>query len=243
MWALFQKEVASFFNSLTGYIVIIVFLVINGLFIWVFPGNTNLLDSGFANLKPLFDIAPWVFLFLVPAITMRSFSDEIKSGTLDLLLTRPLSNLQIVLGKYFACLMLIVLSLLPTLVYYISVIILGTPVGNIDNGAFWGSFIGLFLLGGIYASIGILTSSLSENTIIAFILSVFISFIMYSGFDYVAWLFPVSNIGNTIMNLGIDAHYQSISRGVIDSSDILYYLSVISVFIVLTRMRLSTLRN
>ncbi len=243
MWALFQKEVASFFNSLTGYIVIIVFLVINGLFIWVFPGNTNLLDSGFANLKPLFDIAPWVFLFLVPAITMRSFSDEIKSGTLDLLLTRPLSNLQIVLGKYFACLMLIVLSLLPTLVYYISVIILGTPVGNIDNGAFWGSFIGLFLLGGIYASIGILTSSLSENTIIAFILSVFISFIMYSGFDYVAWLFPVSNIGNTIMNLGIDAHYQSISRGVIDSSDILYYLSVISVFIVITRMRLSTLRN
>ncbi len=243
MWALFQKEVASFFNSLTGYIVIIVFLAINGLFIWVFPGNTNVLDSGFASLKPLFDIAPWVFLFLVPAITMRSFSDEIKSGTLDLLLTRPLSNLQIVLGKYFACLMLIILSLIPTLIYYISIISLGAPAGNIDHGAFWGSFIGLFLLGGIYASIGVLTSALSENTIIAFILAVFISFLMYSGFDYIAWLFPVSNIGSTIMNLGIDAHYQSISRGVIDSSDILYYLSTISIFIVITRMRLATLRN
>jgi ABC-2 type transport system permease protein len=242
MWALFQKEIASFFSSLTGYIVIIVFLTINGLFIWVFPGNLNVLDSGFANLNSLFTIAPWVFLFLVPAVTMRSFAEEKKSGTLDLLLTRPLSNLQIILAKFFASVVLIILALIPVLIYYISIILLGDNPGNIDHGAFWGSFIGLLLLAACYSAIGTLASALTENIIVSFIMAIFISFLVYSGLDYLANLFPMGGTGNFIQNLGIDAHYQSISRGVIDSRDLVYFFSLISIFIVFTNIKLASRR-
>lgn len=242
MWALLQKEISGFFSSLTGYIVIIVFLCVNGLFIWVFPGNMNILDSGFSNLSPLFTIAPWVFLFLVPAITMRSFAEEKKAGTLDLLLTRPLSNLQVILGKYFASVTLIILALVPVLFYYISVIRLGNPVGNIDHGAFWGSFIGLIFLAASYASIGILASVLTDNSIVSFLIAVFISFIVFSGFNYIGNLFPFGGIGNFLQNMGIEAHYMSISRGVIDSRDLIYFLSVSSIFIALTNLKLSSRR-
>lgn len=239
MLALFQKEIAGFFSSLTGYIVIVVFLTINGLFLWVFPGNMNILDTGTADLNPLFNIAPWVFLFLVPAITMRSFAEEKKAGTLDLLLTRPLSNLQIILGKYLACVALIVISLLPVFIYYISVNMLGDPKGNIDHGAYWGSYIGLILLAASYTAIGILSSSLSDNIIVSFLTGVFVCFFVYSGFDYMGSLFPLGGLGNTLQSLGIEAHYRSLSRGVIDSRDLLYFISLITIFTLLTKIKLA----
>jgi ABC-2 type transport system permease protein len=242
MWALFQKEIAGFFSSLTGYIVMVVFLTINGLFLWVFPGNMNILDSGNASLAPLFSIAPWVFLFLVPAITMRSFSDEKKSGTLELLLTRPLSNLHIILGKYMAAVALIILALLPVLIYYVSVINLGNPVGNIDHGAFWGSFIGLVLLAASYAAIGIFASVVTDNSIVSFLISVTLAFLIYTGFEYAGQLFPLGGFGNFLVSLGIDSHYQSVSRGIIDTRDMIYFLSVISAFILFTHLKLASRR-
>ncbi|MCK4837139.1 MAG: ABC transporter permease, partial [Candidatus Aminicenantes bacterium] len=188
MLALFRKEISSFFSTLTGYVVIVVFLLANSLFIWIFPGNLNVLDSGYADLETLFIIAPWVFLFLVPAITMRMFSEEQHSGTIELLFTKPLSDLKIILAKYLAGLLLVLFSLLPTLVYFGSVYFLGNPVGNIDLGGFWGSYFGLFFLAGIYVAIGTFTSSLSDNQIISFLLAVLISFIFYTGFDSISSL-------------------------------------------------------
>ena len=240
MFAILQKEISGFFSSLTGYIVITVFLCINGLFIWVFPGNMNILDSGFASLAPLFTIAPWVFLFLVPAVTMRSFAEEKKAGTLDLLFTRPLSSLQIILGKYLASVVLIILALIPVFIYYYSVISLGATIGNIDHGAFRGSLLGLLLLASCYAAVGVLASALTDNTIVSFLLAVFISFFLFSGFSYMGNLFQFGGTGNALQNLGIEAHYTSISRGVIDSRDIIYFLSVITIFISLTKLKLSS---
>lgn len=240
MWALLKKEISGFFSSLTGYIVIIVFLILSGLFLWVFPGGTNIPDSGYADLKPLFEIAPWIFLFLIPAITMRAFAEEKKSGTLDLLFTRPLTNLQIVCGKYLSALLLSFLAIVPTFIYYISIILLGDVTGNIDHGATWGSYIGLLLLAASYTAIGLFSSTITDNIIVAFILSVFLCFIAYSGFDYLANLFPIGGVGNILQNLGIDAHYQSISRGVIDSRDLIYFSSVIAIFISLTNLKLKS---
>jgi ABC-2 type transport system permease protein len=242
MWALFQKEISGFFSSLTGYIVITVFIVINGLFIWVFPGSMNILDNGYASLSPLFELSPWIFLFLIPAITMRSFAEEKKSGTLDLLLIRPVSYLQIVLSKYLSSLVLALLALLPTFIYYISVIIIGNPTGNIDHGATWGSYIGLIFLAAVYASIGIFSSSVTDNIIVSFLLGVFLCFLVYSGFNYIGNLFPVGGLGNFFISLGIDDHYKSISRGVVDSRDVTYFLSVIAIFTVFTNLKLNSKR-
>ncbi|MBN2348210.1 MAG: gliding motility-associated ABC transporter permease subunit GldF [Bacteroidales bacterium] len=240
MFTLFYKEINGFFTSLTGYIVILVFLVINSLFIWVFPGELNVLDSGYASLETLFIIAPWVFLFLIPAITMRSFAEEERSGTLQLLLTRPLSDLQIVTAKYLAALSLALIALVPCLLYFFSVYLLGNPLGNIDTGGTWGSFIGLFFLAAIYAGIGVFCSSLTSNMIISFILSVVLSVTFYIGFEALSVL-PVFNAAGTfIINLGINEHYKSISRGVIDSRDIVYYLAVVSLFILATKTKLSS---
>ena len=170
MFVLFKKEIGSFFSSITGYIVIIVFLLINSMFMWIFPGEFNIMDSGYANLDSLFIISPWVFLFLVPAITMRLFSDEKKSGTIELLLTRPLSDFTIVFAKFLTGLFLVLFSLLPTVIYYITIYYLGNPVGNLDSGGILGSYLGLFFLAGIYVSIGLLASSFTENQIVAFII-------------------------------------------------------------------------
>jgi len=182
MLSLFIKEITGFFNSLTGYIVIILFLLINSLFIWVFAGNLNLLDSGYAAMDTLFLLAPWVFLMLIPAITMRSFADERRTGTLDLLMTRPLSEMQIISAKYASALVLILLSLLPTLVYYFSIVSLGNPTGNLDKGGTWGSYIGLVFLAGAYASIGLFCSSLTDNLIIAFLLAASLCLTICYGF-------------------------------------------------------------
>jgi len=235
MYTLLKKEISGFFSSLTGYIVIIVFLVINSLFMWIFPGNNNVLDGGYASLDTLFTIAPWVFLFLAPAVTMRMFADEKKSGTIELLLTRPLSDFQIIFAKYLAGLLLVLFSILPTLIYFYSVYQLGNPVGNIDTGGTWGSFIGLFFLAGIYVAIGVLSSSFTENQIVAFIIGMLLCFIVYIGFDYLSELLIFKSIDGLIINIGINEHYRSMSRGVIDSRDMIYFVSAIAFFLIITK--------
>jgi len=240
MFALFRREINSFFSSLTGYIVIIVFLVMNGLFLWVFSGEFNILDSGYSNLDSMFILAPWVFLFLVPAVTMRLFSDEKRSGTIELLFTRPLTDFQIIMAKYLSGLVLVVLSLLPTLVYFISVYLMGNPVGNIDTGGFWGSFLGLFFLAAVYVAIGLFSSSITDNQIISFILGVLICFIVFLGFDYLAQLWQSGGVQNFIEGLGISFHYNSMARGVIDTRDVIYFISVISIFILFAKIVLES---
>ncbi len=240
MLSLLKKEIRGFVSSLSGYVVIFIFLLVTSLFLWVFPGDMNIPDSGYATLDPLFFIAPWVFLFLVPAVTMRMFAEEKRTGTLELLLTRPLTSMQIVWAKYLAAVLLVLLILIPSLVYYLSVYLLGNPPGNIDTGGTWGSYIGLFFLAAIYAAIGLFASSLTENQIIAFLLAVVISFLLYSGFDMLSGLPVFKNAESFILYLGISEHYKSLSRGVIDTADVSYYLGVIALFLVLTKTSLDS---
>jgi len=235
MWALFKKEISGFFSSLTGYLVMAVFLLLNSLFMWIVPGQFNVVENGYASLDPLFAIAPWVFLFLVPAITMRMFSEEKRTGTLDLLYTRPVSELQIILSKFLASWALVLFSLVPTLIYFWSVSRLGSPPGNMDMGGTWGSYIGLLFLGGIYAAVGVFSSSLTGNQIVAFILAVFLSFLMYLGFEFLSGIAGSGSTVFLISRMGISYHYNSISRGVIDSRDMLYFAGVIFLFLVGTR--------
>ncbi|MDF1575962.1 MAG: gliding motility-associated ABC transporter permease subunit GldF [Bacteroidales bacterium] len=235
MWALFKKEINGFFSSLTGYVVIVVFLLLNSLFMWIVPGQFNVPENGYATLDSLFAIAPWLFLFLVPAITMRMISEERRSGTLDLLYTRPVSELQIILAKFLASWILVLLSLIPTLIYFWSVSRLGSPPGNVDAGGTWGSYMGLLFLGGIYAAIGMFSSSLTGNQIVAFILAVFLSFLMYMGFEFLSGMAESGRIVFLVSRLGISYHYNSISRGVIDSRDMLYFAGVILLFLLGTR--------
>lgn len=239
MFALYLKEIRSFLNSITGYLVILVFLVITGSFLWFFPSDFNILDYGYANLDGLFLIAPIVFLFLVPAITMRLFAEEKKSGTIELLFTRPISDIKIILAKFLAAVTLIIISLIPTLVYFISVYLLGFPVGNLDMGSIWGSYIGLIFLGAVFASIGVFTSSTTDNQVISFILAIILSAFLYLGFEFIYSLDLFGNIDLFIRSLGISAHYSSISRGVVDTRDVIYFLSVITLFISLTNFSLS----
>ena len=242
MLTLLKREINSFLNSLIGYIVITVFLLAIGLFMWVFPGDFNVLDSGYANINTLFIIAPWVFMFLIPAITMRLFSDEKKSGTIELLLTRPLTDLQIILAKYFAGLLLVVFSVLPTLIYFFSIYDLGNPQGNIDTGGMWGSYAGLLFLSSGFVAIGVFSSSITENQIIAFITAVSLSFFCFIGFEFISSLnfAQTLSIDNFILTLGINEHYISMSRGVLDTRDIIYFLSITTLFILLTRIVLES---
>ncbi len=235
MVALIRKEIDSFFSSLTGYVVIIVFLVLSGLFMWVFPGDLNIPDSGYATLDTLFIIAPWVFLFLVPAVTMRMFAEEKRSGTLELLLVRPLTDLQIVLAKFSAAVVLVIISLVPTLIYFWSVYKLGNPPGNLDTGAIWGSYIGLVFLAGCYAAIGVFASSLTDNQIVAFIVAVLLCFFFFTGFEMISALPLPLRIEELLLYMGINEHYRSVSRGVVDSRDVVYFLALIAFFIFLTR--------
>jgi ABC-2 type transport system permease protein len=239
MFSLFRIEINRFFSSITGYVVILVFLLVNSLYMWIFPGELNILDAGYATMDTLFIISPWVFLFLIPAITMKMFADEKKAGTMDLLLTRPLTDMQIVLAKYLASLLLAVFSLLPCLIYFLSVYLLGSPPGNIDTGATWGSFTGLLLLAAAYTGIGIFSSSLTDNMIVAFIISVSVSFLFFIGFDYLGYINVFGRTGTFILSLGINEHYKSVSRGVIYLKDIIYFVSLISVFLLFTKTVLS----
>lgn len=240
MYSLFLKEIKSFLSSLIGYVVILVFLLANGLFLWIFKGNLNIPENGYATLESLFILAPWVFLFLIPAITMRTFAEEKKSRTIELLLTRPLTDMQVILAKFLAAFVLVILSIIPTFIYFYSVSRLGSPPGNLDTGAVWGSYFGLLFLAGIYTAIGIFVSSLTENQIISFIFALLVSFILYIGFDYLASLDLFSSFSTTILKFGINEHYRSVSRGVLDTRDILYYLSVIFIFLLLTKIVLQS---
>ena len=239
MFALYLKEVRSFLSSVIGYVVILVFLIATGLFLWFFPTEFNVLDYGYANLDGLFIVAPVVFLFLVPAITMRSFSEEKKSGTIELLYTRPISDMQIIMAKFLAAVTLIVFSVLPTLVYFYTVYQLGLPVGNLDSGSIWGSYIGLVFLGATFASIGVFASSLSDNQVVSFIFAIIISAFLYLGFEFIYSFDLLGNIDLFIRSLGISSHYSSISRGVVDTRDVIYFLSVITLFLYLTNFSLS----
>jgi ABC-2 type transport system permease protein len=236
MFTQLKKEISGFLSSLIGYIVIIVFLLTNSLFLWVFNSDFNILNFGYASIDGLFVLAPWVFLFLIPAITMRSFADEKKSGTIELLLTKPLSDLQIIFAKYFAGLLLVVLSLLPTLIYFITVYWLGFPIGNIDTGATWGSYIGLILLGSAFVAIGLFCSAITDKQVLAFVLSVFICLFLYIGFEMLYSLELFGKIDLFIQRLGMNAHYISLSRGVVDTREGIYFLSVIALFILLTKI-------
>jgi ABC-2 type transport system permease protein len=217
-----------------------VFLLMLGLFLWIFPMQFNILDNGYANLDGLFLLAPFIFLFLIPAITMRSFADEKKSGTLELLMTQPLTEMQVVLAKFFAGLILVVIALVPTLIYYLSVYLLGLPAGNLDSGSIWGSYVGLLFLGAAFVAIGIFASSLSDNQIVSFILAVFISFFVYMGFEFIYTFVLSGKVGLIIQSLGINAHYSSVSRGVVDTRDLIYFISVVALFIMLTKLKLES---
>lgn len=239
MLSLLKKEITSYFNSITGYLVIILFLVLNSLIIWVFPGNFNILDSGYASLQNYFIIAPWVFLLLVPAITMRSFAEEKRTGTIELIFTKPISITGVITAKFFASFILVIISLIPTLLYYIVIYYFAFPTGNVDIGGTWGSFIGLFFLTGIYCSIGIFSSSLSDNQIISLLTAIVLCFISYLGFDAIGNLPVFQNHAGIIFGLGINEHYQSMSRGVIDSRDLVYFISATILFLYFTKLKLS----
>lgn len=240
MIALLFKEINSFFSSLIGYIAIGVFLITLGLLLWVFPVSFNVLGSGYASIDGLFLLAPWVFMFLVPAITMRLFSEEFKNGTIELLLTKPISDWHIILAKFLAGLLIVVLALLPTLTYYISVHFLGNPVGNIDTGGMWGSYIGLFLLAAAFVAIGVFASSVNNNQVVAFITAVFISFICFMGIDSISTLPVFKSIESVLLSFSINEHYIALSRGVIDSRDVLFMVSTVAFFLLLTKVRLES---
>ena len=238
MFAIFKKEINGFFSSLTGYIVIIVFLLFNSLFMWVFPGEWNILDSGYAGLDTLFFVSPWVFMFLVPAVTMRMIAEEKRAGTIELIYSRPITERELIYGKYFASVCLVLLALLPGVIYYYSVYSLGDTPGNLDKGGTLGSFIGLFFLASVYASAGIFASSISDNQVIALILAVIICFFLFMGFDSIAYLPGLKKLDEFVIRLGINEHYKSISRGVVDIKDIVYFIAVILFFNEATRFYL-----
>ena len=235
MFPILKKEFNSFFAGPIAYLVIGLFLLMNGLYLWVFKDDFNILNAGFSDLSPFFYMAPWLFLFLIPTITMKSFANEFSSGTIEILKTNPISDWQIVLGKFSASLLLVVVALVPTLTYVFSINELGDPVGNLDFGSTIGSYVGLLLLATTYTAIGLFTSTLSENQIVAFILGVFITFFLFYGFDAIS-----NSVGNnlSIKKMGINEHFKSISRGVIDTRDILYFLSVTIFFLYITKTRL-----
>lgn len=239
MFSILKKEFNSYLNSLIAYIVISVFLVGIGMFMWVFP-NSNVLDYGFADMSTLFNMSPYVFLFLIPAITMRSFAEEKKAGTLELLFTQPITDFQIILGKYFASLLLVLFALLPTLLYYYSVYQLGSPKGNIDSAGVFGSYIGLIMLAAVFTAIGIFASAITENQIVAFIVAIFLCFIIFTGFSTLSTLAFWGQSADLINSFGIEYHYQSLSKGLIDSRDMAYFFSIIATMTISTQLVLGS---
>ena len=234
MISILFKEIAGFFTSWVAYIIMAAFMLVTGLFLWVFP-ESSILDYGYAGLDSFFNITPYLFIFLVPAITMRAIAEEKKEGTFELLATRPLSDWDILFGKFLACLAIVLLTLLPTLIYYFSIHQLGITNGNIDTGAVIGSYIGLVLLTSAFTSIGLFTSSLSNNQIISFTIAVFLCFFSFSGFDSISSIISLQQIGSFLTELGINQHYQSVSRGVLDTRDLIYFLSFTALFLFLSK--------
>lgn len=235
MIAILRKEINLFLNSLIAYVIISVFLTGIGLLMWVFP-ETSVLDYGFADMSSFFSLCPYIFMFLIPAITMRMFSEEKRAGTMELLFTRPVHDIEIIIGKYLAGVFLVGFSLLPTILYYYSIKYLGNPVGNIDTAGVIGSYFGLFLLGAVFTSIGVFSSSFTENQVTAFVISVFLCFFLYFGFDAISSLALFSGFADVIDQIGILYHYNSMSKGLIDSRDVIYFLSIICVMLLSTNL-------
>lgn len=240
MKSILLREIKSFFGSPIGYLVIAIFLLLNGLFLYVFQGDYNILNSGFADLGPFFTLAPWILIFLIPAVTMRSFADEKKAGTLELLLTRPLTVWQIVSGKFFGAMLLIVIALIPTLIYVLVIAGLTLPDTPLDYGSIAGSYFGLLFLIAGYTAMGIFTSALSDNQIVAFILSVFMCFLFYFGFEGASTF--VKGQEDLIASLGMESHFRSMGRGVIDTRDVLYFVSIAVFFLAITVYKLKSLK-
>lgn len=238
MFAILKKEITSFFSSAIGYLVVGIFLVISGLFLFVFSGPYNILDNGFADVSPFFELAPWIFIFLIPAITMKSFSEEYKQGTMELLLTRPVGIWNLVWGKFLGAFFLCAIAIIPTFIYVFTISQLGDPVGNFDLGATLGSYFGLFLLAFSYTAIGLFASALSQNQITAFIIAVFLCFFLFFAFEGLAGYNILGDSSYGIEYLGMSYHYKSMSRGVLDTRDIIYFLSLITLFLSLTYFKI-----
>ncbi|HEY9117948.1 MAG TPA: gliding motility-associated ABC transporter substrate-binding protein GldG [Roseivirga sp.] len=236
MWAIYTKEIRQFLNSLIAYVVIGVFLTGIGLLMWVFP-ETSIINYGFADMESLFSLGPFVFMFLIPAITMRMLAEERRAGTIELLLTKPLTEWQIVLGKYFAAFTLVILSVIPTLVYFYSVYQLGNPVGNLDIPGIVGSYTGLILLGGVFTAIGLAASAYTENQIVSFILAVFLCFLLYTGISSIADLFRGTS-AIYIEDLSLSFHYDALSRGLIDTRDVTFFISTIIFVLIITHWKI-----
>ncbi len=239
MWSIYKKDLSQFFSSLTGYVAISIFLLVMGLNVFVFEGNV--IDSGYATLDVFFSLAPWILVLMVPAITMRSFSEELQTGTYEMLATKPLSETQILLGKFLATCTLLLVTLLPTLIYFLAVASLDLDGAGIDTGATWGSYIGLILLGILFCAAGTWSSILSSNQIVAFLLGVFICYLIYDAFLRISSLeFFSGQISYWILSLGAGIHYDAISRGVIDSGDVVYFLSVTAGFLMISKFTLES---
>ena len=241
MLAIFNKEIQSFFTSPIGYLIIGLFLVLNGLFLWVFKGSFNILDYGFADLSNFFLLAPWVFLFLIPAVSMKSFSEEQKLGTLELLLIKPISTSKVVLGKFWGVFVLCVIAVIPTIIYVFAISDLGLVKGNYDFGVLLGSYLGLLFLIAMYASVGVFASSLTDNQILSFIVAILISFSIFYGFEALASVFSNGTTQEFIKTLGAKNHFESTAQGIIDTRDIIYFTSVAVIFLFLTNVRLKNL--
>ncbi|ADY31017.1 MULTISPECIES: gliding motility-associated ABC transporter permease subunit GldF [Cellulophaga] len=243
MYAIYKREIQSFFTSPIGYMVIGLFLIFCGLFLWVFKGEYNVFDYGFADLSNFFFLVPWVFLFLIPAITMKSFSEERKTGTLELLFIKPISLWQTVIGKFLGTLTLVIIAIIPTFLYVYSLSQLGQTIGNIDMGVVFGSYFGLLFLMASYTAIGIFASTLSQNQIVAFLLALILCFACFYGFQGISTLFTDGSTSVAIASLGMKAHFESIARGVIDTRDLIYFISLTVFFLFLTVVQLKNLNQ
>ncbi len=239
MRSIFLKEINSFFSSIVGYVAILIFLVACGLFLWIIP-DTSILDYGYATLDRYFSTAPWLLMLLIPAVTMRSFADEFRGGTIEWLSTKPLRDTDIILGKYFAALALVVFALLPTLIYVLTISSLSAVAGNIDTGGIIGSYIGLFFLAASFTAVGVFCSSTTSNQVVAFLVALFACYILYSGFEALSKI-PAftAGIDYYLSMVGMSFHYESISRGVVDTRDVIYFTSLIVLFVSFTRLSLN----
>lgn len=238
MLNIYRKEINSFLSSLIAYIVISVFLIAMGLLVWVFP-ETNVMDYGYADMGTFFSMAPFVLMFLIPAITMKMLAEETKTGTIEILIVKPVTKLQVIMGKYFAALTLVIVAILPTLVYYYSLYQLATPLGNVDTAGIAGSYIGLILLASVFSALGILASATTNNQVVAFITATFLSFILFTGLNSLAGINVWSAISLPLSKMSLEYHYHAMSKGLLDSRDIIYLISVTAVLLFFSKLILN----